>query len=146
MTRLRMEVDIDAGPEAVWAVLEDIPGQVEWMSEATEIRFLGPQRSGAGTEIECDVRIGPLTTTDVLRFVIWEPPCQMGIEHTGLVSGSGRFTLEPSGNGRTRLVWVEDLRMPLRFGGALGGWLGRRQFRKIFLHDLRLLKRKVEGT
>lgn len=147
MTRIHVDSVIDAAPDAVWAGIEDVGTHVEWMAEAVEIRFLTEQRSGVGTTIECDTRIGPLTTTDVLRFVEWEPPRVMGIEHVGMVRGEGRFTLEPlDGGRRTRFVWDEDLSFPARLGGPLGARLGAPVIRRIWRRNLARLKAKVEAA
>ncbi|HLF99234.1 MAG TPA: SRPBCC family protein [Acidimicrobiia bacterium] len=145
MTRLHVEVVIDAPPAAVWAEIEDVASHVEWMAEAVAIRFRSAQHQGVGTEIECDTRVGPLTTTDVLRFVEWTPPRVMGIEHTGAVKGSGRFLLEPIADSRTRFAWDEDLTFPLRLGGRLGGVVGAALLRRVWARNLTRLKRRIEA-
>lgn len=149
MTQLRAEIEIAATPEVVWEHVADIASHVEWMAEAVAIRFRGEQRSGAGTEIECDTKVGPFTTTDVLRFTEWEPPRVMGIVHEGAVVGSGRFTLEPvppDNPTRTRFVWEEQLRFPLRMGGAVGAIAGAAVLRRVWARNLHRLKQRVEAA
>ena len=144
MSHLRVDVVINASPQEVWAAIEDVGTHVEWMAEAKAIRFRGERRSGVGTEIECDTRVGPFTTTDVLRFVEWDAPRRMGIVHEGLVTGTGAFILEPIAGGRTRFVWDEELRFPWRFGGRVGEIPGRVMLRAVWRRNLALLKRRVE--
>lgn len=143
MTNIRVAVHIDAAPQTVWAGIEDVASHVEWMAEAIEIRFRTEQRSGVGTETECDTRIGPFTTTDVFRFTEWDPPRIMRIEHTGLVTGTGRFLLEPIPSG-TRFVWDENLTFPGRFGGPVAGLVAAPVIRHIWRANLRRLKRRIE--
>ena len=49
----------------------------------------------------------------------------MGIEHRGLVTGTGRFTLRAVGAGITEFCWTEDLVFPTTMGGGLGERAGR---------------------
>ena len=109
----------EASPAHVWRSIEDIATHPEWMRDAVEIRFLSDQRVGVGTEFWCLTKVGPLRNEDVLRVTEWEPGAVMGIAHTGVVTGSGRFTLTPEGSG-TRFCWEEVLRFPWWMGGAAG--------------------------
>ena len=49
VARIRVSTIVDASPAEVWADVQDISSHVEWMADATAIRFLGGQTSGAGT-------------------------------------------------------------------------------------------------
>src|SRR3546814_19741659 len=86
-----------APPDAVWRDLEDLATHSEWMADAVAIRFLTDQRSGVGTTFECDTKVGPIRLTDVMEITEWRPGKAMGVRHTGIVPGTGRFTLK---NGR----------------------------------------------
>ena len=44
----------------------------------------------------------------------------MGIEHRGVVTGRGRFTLAPAPAARTRFTWTEALTFPWWMGGPVG--------------------------
>ena len=55
----------------------------------------------------------------------------MGVRHTGVVTGTGRFTLRKARDGRTRFQWKERLTFPMlagrtvrRLRGAAGAALG----------------------
>ena len=62
---VRVGVDIDAPPSAVWAVLEPVERHVDWMADAVAIHIDSDQRRGAGTRFRCDTRIGPIRLGDL---------------------------------------------------------------------------------
>src|SRR6188768_2086385 len=101
MARIRVSVVLDAPPAVVWADIEDIASHVQWMADARSIRFLTAQTTGRGTAFLCDTRIGPFRLNDVMEITEWSPGKAMGVRHTGLVSGEGRFTLSSKRGGRT---------------------------------------------
>jgi hypothetical protein len=141
---LHLCTTIGAPVEGVWRTVEDIASHTEWMADAVAIRFHGSQRQGVGTEFECVTRIGPLTTVDVMRVTEWEPGSTMGIEHRGLVTGAGRFTLRAVGVGLTEFCWTEDLRFPLHLGGALGERAARPVFSRVWRANLARLRDRAE--
>ena len=67
------------------------------MADAESITFTGEQHRGVGTRFECRTRIGPFRTNDRMVVTEWEPGRVMGIEHHGLFTGTGRFTLDAVG-------------------------------------------------
>jgi Polyketide cyclase / dehydrase and lipid transport len=128
----------------VWEYLGRIASHVEWMADAEAIRFQTAQREGVGTAFETDTKVGPFRLKDQMVITEWEPGRVMGIRHTGVVTGTGRFTLEeipdvPSG---TRFTWEEDLHFPPWLGGAVGGragapvlkWIWQRNLDNLRLH------------
>lgn len=139
MARIRVGTVVDASPAEVWADVQDISSHPEWMADAVAIRFLTAQRSGVGTRFECDTKVGPFRLTDVMEITEWRPGKAMGVTHTGLVTGSGRFTLKALRGGRTRFQWREKLRYPLWMGGPVGAlvskplltWVWRRSLRNL---------------
>ena len=146
MGRIEVAVEIDATPADVWAVVEPIERHVDWMADAEAIRFTGEQTRGTGTTFECDTKVGPITLTDVMEITEWEVERRMGVRHTGVVTGSGVFRLEPIDLGRrTRFVWTEELTFPWYLGGRLGEAIGGPLVMKqIWKRNLRRLKALVE--
>jgi hypothetical protein len=71
----------------------------------------------------------------------------MGVTHSGVVSGSGVFTLEPIDIGRrTRFTWSEDLRFAWYLGGSIAGLIGGQAvLRRIWRRNLRALERIVRS-
>ena len=146
MSRITVSIDLAATPTRVWQVVEPIEQHVEWMHDAVAIRFEGDQTRGVGTRFLCDTKVGPIKLTDHMEITEWEPGRAMGVKHTGVVTGSGVFTLEPlDGGDRTRFTWSEELRFPWVLGGRLGELIGGRfVMRLIWKRNLRDLQRLVE--
>lgn len=143
MPRIRVETVIDAPPRAVWERLADIPDHVHWMADAAEIRFEGDQRRGVGTTFDCDTRVGPLRTTDRMQVTEWVDGEAIGVEHRGIVRGSGRFHLRPAPRDRTRLIWDEQLRFPRWLGGGLAATVASPVLRRIWQGNLRRFAARV---
>jgi carbon monoxide dehydrogenase subunit G len=111
------------------------------MQDAVAIRFCSPQTEGIGTQFETDTKVGPIRLMDRMVVTEWETGRVMGIRHTGVVTGTGRFTLEAVGEG-TRLTWQEQLRFPPWMGGRLGARAGRPVLARIWRHNLEQLARR----
>lgn len=142
-----VSIEIDATPARVWEVVEPIERHVDWMHDAVAIRFTTEQTRGTGTEFLCDTKVGPFKLVDRMEITEWEAGRVMGVRHTGLVTGSGKFTLEPIDLGRrTRFTWAEDLVFPWWMGGPIGAWIGGKiALGPIWRRNLRNLKRIVEN-
>lgn len=110
--RLRLESTLPAPPERVWEVVSDWERYSEWMPDVSWVRRVGGD-SGVGLELDVRTKVfGIPAVTDRMRVEIWDPPSKLGILHRGFVSGEALWMLEPAGDGGTRFVWLEDLRMP----------------------------------
>jgi uncharacterized protein YndB with AHSA1/START domain len=148
MAGITVSVEIDAPTDRVWEVVEPVERHVDWMADAVAIRFTGEQTRGIGTTFECDTKVGPITLVDKMEITDWEPGERMGVRHSGVVTGSGHFTLEPIDLGRrTRFSWTEELVFPWWLGGPLGALVGGRVVMgAIWRRNLRALARIVEST
>jgi uncharacterized protein YndB with AHSA1/START domain len=144
--RLEVAITIDAAPAAVWRVIEPIEHHVDWMADAEKITFTSTIRRGVGTQFDCVTRIGPLHTTDRMGITEWDPGVAMGIEHRGVVTGTGRFTLVPTTGGGTQFTWTEELTFPWWMGGAAGAVAAKPVLRAVWQRNLRTLKHLVEHT
>jgi Polyketide cyclase / dehydrase and lipid transport len=128
----------------VWAQLADVRRHADWMADARAIRLID-EEPGLGQRFECDTRIGPLRLTDRMEITAWEPPSTMGVRHTGLVTGEGRFTLTPIDlDRRTRFSWGEALHFPWWLGGRVGAVVAGPVLRRIWRHNLSSLKAQIE--
>ena len=136
VARIRVSTVVAASPTEVWAYLEDIGSHVEWMADARSIRFLTAQRTGVGTRFECDTKVGPITLTDVMEITEWVPGKVMGVRHSGVVTGAGKFTLKKASRGRTQFQWREKLVYPLWMGGPIGAFLSKPVLRWIWRRNL----------
>ncbi len=142
---LHLCTTIGASVESVWRTVEDIETHTKWMTDAEQITFHGEQRAGVGTEFDCLTRVGPLSTVDTMRVTEWEPGSVMGIEHRGLVLGTGRFTLRTVGAALTEFCWTEDLRFPFRLGGPLGARAARPILERVWRKNLERLRALAEA-
>jgi hypothetical protein len=146
VTRIRVRRVIGRPPAAVWDRLADIADHVSWMADAASIRFTTERRQGVGTAFECETRVGPLRTLDVMEVTEWSPGEALGVRHRGLVTGTGRFTLRASLDGlRTELTWDEDLRLPWYLGGPATATLARPILRHVWTTNLHRFAAHVGG-
>lgn len=143
MPRIRVQTTIDAPPRAVWRRLADIADHVTWMADAAAIRFRGERRTGVGTTFECETRVGPLHTLDVMEVTAWREARELGVSHRGLFTGTGRFRLRRARRGRTTVTWDEDLRFPAWLGGPVGALAAGPILRAIWRRNLRRLASRV---
>ena len=146
MPGIRVSVEIDAPVQTVWDVVEPVERHVDWMADAVAIRFISSQTRGVGTEFFCDTKVGPIKLVDRMTITAWEPGRVMGVRHTGVVTGTGEFTLEPTQAGGTLFTWTEKLVFPWWLGGPLGALVGGQIVMKaIWRRNLRVLKKLVES-
>jgi hypothetical protein len=146
MPRIRVRTVVDAPIRAVWAELEQIEHHVEWMHDAVAIRLLTDQTRGVGTRFECETKVGPLRTTDVMTITRWSPPRTMGVDHVGVIRGTGRFDLRRVRGGRTRITWTERLRFPPWLGGPVAATVAAPVLRRIWRRNLDALAARLAVT
>lgn len=153
---ISVSVDLDATPRAVWDFVEPVERHVDWMADAVAIRFETEQTRDVGTAFLCDTRIGPIRLVDRMVITEWQPVVEstrspsgrMGVRHTGIVAGSGVFTIEasPETPAQTRFTWTEQLDFPWYLGGRLGAAVGGKLvLGPIWRRNLKTLKRLVES-
>ena len=144
---IRVSIDIAAPVQKVWDVVEPIERHIDWMADAVAIRFQTEQTRGTGTKFFCDTKVGPIKLVDVMTITAWEPGKVMGVTHTGVVTGTGEFTLEAIDASNTRFTWTEKLIFPWWLGGPLGALVGGQIVMKaIWRRNLRKLKKLVEAA
>ena len=146
MSRIAVSIEINATPAEVWAIVEPVENHIDWMHDAVAIHFQTEQTRGVGTTFLCDTKVGPIKLVDRMEITAWEPAEKMGVRHTGMVTGTGLFTLTPIDLGRrTRFAWDEDLIFPWWLGGSIGSFIGGKLVMKpIWRRNLRGLKQIVE--
>ncbi len=158
MSDVAVSIEISASPQNVWAVVEPVENHVDWMADAVAIRFESEQERGIGTTFLCDTKIGPIRLTDRMEITEWAPAVDagdgrpatngaMGVRHSGIVTGSGVFTIEAlAGGARTRFTWSESLEFPWYLGGRIGEVVaGRIVLGPIWRRNLNKLKALVEA-
>ena len=129
MPELVEQIDVDAQPERVWALLTDWERQGDWML-ATEVRTVdgsaqrlhGRLAARTGLPLPGGRRLGVLDTMIITR---WEPPTLVEVQHTGrIVRGPGTFEVQPRGEHST-VVCTEIWYLPYGLLGQVGWLLSR---------------------
>lgn len=116
------------------------------MADAVAIRFKTEQTRGTGTAFFCDTKVGPIKLVDEMTITSWVPGAAMGVTHTGVVTGTGEFTLAALDNNHTRFTWTEELVFPWWLGGPIGAFVGGQIVMKaIWRRNLRKLKQLAEN-
>jgi hypothetical protein len=152
MGRIRVSTVIDASPTEVWEVVRHLDRHVEWMHDATAIRFTSRSHEGTGTTFDCDTRVGPFRLTDRMEVIAWRTGRTIGVRHVGLVTGEGVFSLRSVRSvrrprqERTRFSWDERLEFPWWMGGRVGVLAGRPVLKAIWRRNLHALKHQVEAA
>ena len=146
MAKICVSTEIKATKKQVWEVVKDISDHVNWMKDAESIAFLSEKRSGVGTTFDCGTKVGPFRLKDKMEITEWIEEESMGVRHEGLVTGSGRFSLEETSNGQTLFTWEETLYFPFWMGGPLRNPAGTRILAWIWKKNLKLLKHQVESS
>ncbi|MSO59198.1 MAG: hypothetical protein EXQ63_02610 [Ilumatobacteraceae bacterium] len=146
MSRITVSIDISTTPEKLWDILEPIERHIDWMADAVAIRFIGEKTRGVGTQFFCDTKVGPIKLVDQMNITSWDPGKRMGVQHIGIVTGTGEFTLSPLNDGAdTRFVWTEELTFPWWLGGPIGAFIGGRiVLSAIWRRNLKALKKLAE--
>ncbi|HEX3393699.1 MAG TPA: SRPBCC family protein [Acidimicrobiales bacterium] len=145
MGHIRVSTFIRAPRLVVWRAVRDIGSHVRWMHDAEAIRITSSRATGLGTTFECATRVGPLRLSDTMEVVEWKERRTIGIRHTGLVQGHGRFTLRLRPGG-TLFTWEERLRFPWWMGGPVGSVVSKPVLRSIWKRNLATLKEMVESA
>ncbi len=146
MPGIRVSRVINAPVARVWQIVEPVERHVDWMADAESISFVGSQQRGVGTEFLCVTKVGPFSLTDKMRITEWRTEEAMGVEHVGVVTGRGVFTLTPTADNRTEFTWEERLHFPWWLGGPLGALIGGQLvLRIIWKRNLRRLAKLCEA-
>jgi hypothetical protein len=71
-----------------------------------------------------------------MEITEWVPGQVMGVRHDGVVTGTGRFTLDDLPGGRTLFEWSETLVFPVWMGGPVGAFAATPVLRWIWRRNL----------
>jgi len=141
---IRETVDIDAGPDRVWAFVVDWPRQTDWIPRT---RVWGvTEGAGVGAQVEAWTGFGRFGYLDTMTITGWDPPRRCEVLHTGrMLRGEGGFVVAPAGPDRTRFEWWERFQMPGGSAGRLLWPLARPVLRAGVRRALHSLKHGVES-
>jgi hypothetical protein len=136
--RVEESVILPVGCEEAWATLLRWEEQAEWMKDADSVRVLSPMREGVGVELAVKTRLFNVPAfTDRIEVVDWVPPARIVVAHRRFVTGTGTWTLDPTGEGSCRFTWVEDVSIPPPVLGSAASLVYRPFMRKVLRGSLR---------
>lgn len=144
--KVSVSVRLPLSLEDAWAKLSDLPDHVNWMADAERIDFENNQSSGEGTVMHVLTKVGPLSTIDVIKVVDWIPPNLIGVKHTGLFTGEGRFLIDEMSDEATLFTWEEEIIFPWYLGGALGAAVAKPVLTAVWKRNLSRLRQSVEES
>ena len=125
MARIREQVDIDATPERVWAVVaEDVKNAPRWTTYLDRVEKLDVGAPAKGTRYRYHLDLpGTRVTLEVEQDVYQKPKKCAGRFIKGPLKGTWTYTYSQRKDGSTRLTYEMDYELTglLRFAGGLLG-------------------------
>jgi uncharacterized membrane protein len=125
VARIREQVDIDAPPERVWAVVaEDVKNAPRWTTYLDRVDHLDEGPPGKGTRYRYHLDLpGTKVTLEVEQDVYQKPRKCAGRFIKGPLKGTWAYTYTQRKDGSTRLTYEMDYELTglLRFAGGLLG-------------------------
>jgi ribosome-associated toxin RatA of RatAB toxin-antitoxin module len=147
MIRGEQTTDIDASPEAVFAVASDLERYPEWQDFLQRITVRERDADGRASLVDAEadakvtqVKLKLRVSRDEPRRVAWRT------EGGDLKAMSGAFDLAEAGAGRTRATFGLEVDPGFKLGLLLKGPVADRLRERILTGMLDGLKRRAEGT
>ncbi len=127
LRRIERSVRVAAPVEVVFAAITDWEAQGRWML-GTRVEADGTAAS-VGGRLRAFTGVGRLGFVDTMEITVWEPPRCVEVRHTGrVVRGTGLLVVRPLADGSSRLLWGEELHLPLGMVGQFGFTVARPLF------------------
>ena len=135
--------EVYATPAEVMAVVADFEAYPDWVGNLDEVEVLAHDRRGRGTRVA--FRLGTPWGEQAYTLAYRYQPKDAGISWT-YVEGTlddlaGSYTLDPAGEGTTRVTY----QLEVELGIPVPGFLMRQAARQIVRSALSDLKRRVES-
>jgi uncharacterized membrane protein len=145
VANIREQIDIDAPPERVWAVVaEDVRNAPKWTTYLERVEKLDEGPPGKGTRYRYHLALpGTKVTLEVEQDVYHKPRKCAGRFIKGPLKGKWTYTYTPRRDGSTRLTYEMDYELTglLRFAGGLLG----PQYAAGIHKNMESLKRYIES-
>lgn len=124
MLHFERSLQIDAPPEAVWAVLGRFMHIDEFAPEVTSVDALTQSADSVGSQRRCHFKNGNSVVEEVIT---WNPNkgYRVRMSEMGampLHAAESEISIEPTGTGGSNVVWSMDYQMKY---GPLGWLLGK---------------------
>jgi uncharacterized protein YndB with AHSA1/START domain len=117
VTVVSVAVDVGAPPERVWEVISNPANLPHWNRHI--VRVVGVPEGGLarGVVYVSEMRFMGVHAKVAAEVLEWEPPRRAAIRLSGLLDATVTSTVEPIGDGRSRLEHVVEYRFR---GGPFG--------------------------
>jgi uncharacterized protein YndB with AHSA1/START domain len=126
--RVQISAEIAASPEKIWPLLVEPENVLKWCTTYKKFEYPGDQRSGVGTPIYIEEKVGPMPLME-LNFKVTEWVENEKIAFS-LTSGTGtkgydtEWTIEATPSG-SRFTYMEDFILPFGIIGKFIGLVGQ---------------------
>ncbi len=137
---IKVSTTINAPIKTVWNEVSRLEKHTKWMNDAEKIDFLSENNSGVGTKMKVLTKVGPIKLYDYMIVTEWVNEEKIAVDHTGIVSGKGKFRLEEIDENNTKFNWEETLKFPFYLGGSIGEFFGAPILKLIWKKNLKNLK------
>ena len=135
--------EVLATPSEVMAVIADFEAYPDWVGNLEQVEVLRRDRRGRGTRVAFRLRtpLGDQAYTLAYRYQAKDAGVGWTYVEGTLQDLAGSYTLEPTGDGTTRVTY----RLEVDLGMPLPGLVRRQAARQIVRSALEDLKRRVES-
>ena len=103
MTRVAVEVEIDATSEQVWAVVSDPRNLPHWDKHIVEVVGVPPGGLAEGTRYTTVMKFMAVRARVAAEVLEWDPPHVSSIRLSGVIEATVTTTVETLGDRRSRL-------------------------------------------
>lgn len=124
----------------VWDEVSVLKNHTNWMKDAVNIEFLTESTQGINTKMKVLTKVGPIKLFDYMTVTEWIEKKSIGVDHVGIVTGKGKFTLTEIDASKTEFQWEETLKFPIYLAGPIGEFFGAPVLKLIWKNNLHGLK------
>ena len=142
---ISVSTSISKSIEEVWKEVSTLKNHTNWMKDAVSIEFLNEKSEGLGTKMKVLTKIGPIKLFDYMTVTEWIEKKSIGVEHIGIITGEGKFTLNEISKEETEFCWEETLKFPFYLAGPIGEIFGSPILKIIWKNNLKGLKELFEN-
>ena len=136
---------IDKSLNDVWSEVSILKNHTNWMKDAVNNEFLDEKTQGLGTKMKVLTKVAPIKLFDYMTVTEWIDKKSIGVDHVGIVTGKGKFTLEELSSEQTKFTWKETLKFPIYLAGSIGEFFGAPVLKLIWKNNLKGLKDLFEN-
>tara|TARA_B110001450_G_scaffold52604_1_gene49314 strand:- start:4209 stop:4655 length:447 start_codon:yes stop_codon:yes gene_type:complete len=142
---INVSITINKSIDEVWNEVSILKNHTNWMKDAVNIEFLNDKTQGLGAKMKVLTKVGPIKLFDYMTVTEWIDKKSIGVDHVGIVTGKGKFTLREITEEKTDFQWEETLRFPIYLAGPVGEFFGSPVLKLIWRNNLKGLKELFEN-